>query len=359
MKRYLISFVSLSLVFIAACAGAGIGWIATEYDFGAFDEDSGNVGCTFRYVNTGDSPLSIVAARASCGCTSPRYGQTPVAPGDTGTIYVSYDPAGRPGRFSKHIYIDANTEPRRSTLTIKGVVVGSENTVKSRFPVDMGRLKLRNGAVMMGEVNKGHIKTVFLDGYNRSQDTLRPLVKDLPPYMEVTAIPKDVPPGEQVSFNFYLRSDRCDKWGIVSDSVTVVPDPTRPQESYPLSVVAVISEDFGKMLPGQLAKAPKVAVSTERIDFDRITGDGPLAGSVTISNEGKDALLVRRVYTQDKGIEVKIDKKTVKRGKTATLSVTVDPALMKGDILNARVMLITNDPDNPTVTIRVVGTRER
>lgn len=84
-----------------ALAGPAITWLSSVHDFGAFDEDDGIVSCEIPYVNSGDSPLLLTGARASCGCTTPQISREPLAPGDTAAIVVSFDPTGRPGRFSK------------------------------------------------------------------------------------------------------------------------------------------------------------------------------------------------------------------------------------------------------------------
>ena len=72
--------------------------------------------------------------RASCGCTSPSYTKQPVAPGETGTVTVTFNPAGRPGRFTKTLMVDlaGDDGTERKTLTINGVVIGSESTLMTR-----------------------------------------------------------------------------------------------------------------------------------------------------------------------------------------------------------------------------------
>lgn len=94
----------------------------TTYNFGTIAEEDGNAHCTFTFTNTGDAPLIITRAAASCGCTKPTYTKAPVAPGETGEIKVTYRAAGRPGAFSKSVYIYANTEIEKNVLIIKGIV---------------------------------------------------------------------------------------------------------------------------------------------------------------------------------------------------------------------------------------------
>jgi hypothetical protein len=338
-----------------ALAGPAITWLSSVHDFGAFDEDDGIVSCEIPYVNSGDSPLLLTGARASCGCTTPQISREPLAPGDTAAIVVSFDPTGRPGRFSKKIRISSNTEPATSTLEVKGVVVGSASTVGQRFPVDFGTLKLRTGAVMAGEVTKGKTQTVFVDGYNRSAHEVRPRVGNLPPYIGANTAPETVGPGEQFSLVFYFHSDRCPLYGLVSSTVTLdAGDGSEPRE---LPVVAMVKEDFSKLSDAARAKAPVIRPETDRLDFGRLDRhqSEKTSRSITLRNDGRSPLLIRRVYSGDKGIEASVSSEKIKAGKTAVLTLNVDPSQLPGDILNARVQVISNDPSAPVVTIRAVG----
>lgn len=90
------------------------------YDFGIIKEDGGPVSCEFEFTNTGDKPLIIIEALASCGCTRPEYPKNPIGPGKTGKIKVTYNPDGRPGAFRKDIKVKTNGKESRSTLFIIG-----------------------------------------------------------------------------------------------------------------------------------------------------------------------------------------------------------------------------------------------
>ena len=72
-----------------------------NHDFGTFEEETGPVTHDFRFVNSGNEPLVLQNVRSTCGCTVPKYTREPIAPGDSGSIKVTYNPKGRPGKFSK------------------------------------------------------------------------------------------------------------------------------------------------------------------------------------------------------------------------------------------------------------------
>jgi len=94
----------------------------TSHDFGTINEGD-KVTTTFGFTNTGDADLIIVDARGSCGCTVPQYPKNQaIAPGETGSIVVSFDSSNKPGIQQKSVTLSANTESGREMLRIKSNV---------------------------------------------------------------------------------------------------------------------------------------------------------------------------------------------------------------------------------------------
>lgn len=355
MNKTAVCALLAALATATAQAGGHAEWLSTSHNFGAFHEDDGVRTCTMRYVNTGDEPLSITAARSSCGCTLAEYSRKPLAPGDTAEIVVSYDPTGRPGRFSKNVYINFDNDEGRRTLTVNGVVIGAPTTLMQRYPVIAGdALRLSRGAVMAGDVAKGRMKTVFLEVYNASTDTLRPTFGAAPAFADVSLLPESVAPGEQASLVCHVNTARTDGWGLIEDSIVMTPSASAPAIVLPLTVV--ISEDFSRLTDEQRAKAPVITLEPSRLDFGELDrGAGTVALSAAIGNDGRSPLEIRRVYCTDPGVTVDIDRTRVKRGKEAELRVSGDPSAIGGKMLNSKIVIISNDPTRPNVALRAVG----
>ncbi len=90
-------------------------------NLGTFSEKDGEQKCSFSFTNTGNAPLVINQAFASCGCTVPTYTKDPVKPGGKGTIDVTYNGRGKlPGHFSKTISIRSNAKTEIVRLNIEG-----------------------------------------------------------------------------------------------------------------------------------------------------------------------------------------------------------------------------------------------
>jgi hypothetical protein len=75
----------------------------------------------FKFVNTGTAPLILSNVSASCGCTTPKWPREAIAPGKSAVITAEYNSQGRPGTFTKSIFVKSNGGD--VTLTISGNVV--------------------------------------------------------------------------------------------------------------------------------------------------------------------------------------------------------------------------------------------
>lgn len=360
ITRLLPALRCLALVAVAPWAmmsAAENHWIGGDaYDFGVFEEDSGTVYCEFMMVNESSEPIAIVSARANCGCTRPEFSHSPVAPGDTLKIRVGYNPAGRPGRFTKKVFVDCSGAPSRSTLTISGTVIGSSNTLRSHYPIEVGPVRLRTTTISYGRVLKGETMGQYIDAYNASADTLRPRVKNAPKGINVMMQPAEVPPGEQFIISTVLHSQQIPRWGTVTDSLTFYPDRNATQ-GRKIETVVNLEEDFRRLTPEQLAKAPMIDTSTIAVDLRQLSHSAaPLKESFTVKNIGKSPLIIRDIACADPAVTADMKVRTIKPGKSAKVDLIIDPGKVHSrDLLNARVVITANDPAHPSTTVRVVA----
>ncbi|MFZ9045960.1 MAG: DUF1573 domain-containing protein [Cyclobacteriaceae bacterium] len=92
-----------------------------SFDFGTIQEGD-VVDHTFTFVNSGEAPLIISSATASCGCTVPVWPKEPIAVGESGEIKVQFNSRNKPGIQNKTVTITANTYPKLNRLRIKANV---------------------------------------------------------------------------------------------------------------------------------------------------------------------------------------------------------------------------------------------
>ena len=91
---------------------------STIHDFQKIEEGE-IVTYSFKFKNIGNEPLIIMNAKASCGCTVPRYSEKALEPGASGFIDVTFNSDDKKGHIEKTISVEANTNPKITTLVIK------------------------------------------------------------------------------------------------------------------------------------------------------------------------------------------------------------------------------------------------
>jgi hypothetical protein len=79
------------------------------HNFGDIKEGE-KVEYSFKFTNTGSSPLLIEDAISSCGCTVPEWPKEPIKPGQTGYMKVIFDSRGKSGYTEKEISVKINNK---------------------------------------------------------------------------------------------------------------------------------------------------------------------------------------------------------------------------------------------------------
>lgn len=122
-KFFLLSVGILAGLFMSVHAQAVIEFSKTSHDYGKFTEDKVQT-YVFKFKNTGDQPLVIHQAFASCGCTVPTFSRDAIAPGKTGEIKVEYNGKNKlPGHFKKSISVRSNASNALVRLYVEGDMV--------------------------------------------------------------------------------------------------------------------------------------------------------------------------------------------------------------------------------------------
>ena len=122
MKK-LVSIATVVIAFITLTSMMQVGEFKFEtesHDFGtiAFNKPASY---EFTFTNAGKAPIIIAEVAPSCGCSVADFSKTPVKPGDSGKIKVTYNAAAK-GPFTKSFIVKSNTKTPVKTLTIKGNV---------------------------------------------------------------------------------------------------------------------------------------------------------------------------------------------------------------------------------------------
>ncbi|NME72199.1 DUF1573 domain-containing protein [Flammeovirga aprica] len=125
MKKLVLALF-LGLIGIVASAQDTAGPVITfeekTYEFG--DIHQGDVvEHTFKFSNTGDTPLVITNVTTTCGCTAPKWPKEPIQPGDSGEILVKFNSRGKRGVQNKPITVYSNAKSTTKISITTNVLV--------------------------------------------------------------------------------------------------------------------------------------------------------------------------------------------------------------------------------------------
>lgn len=92
------------------------------HNFGKIKEDTENK-ASFIVTNTGKNPLIIDKVDVSCGCTTAKKPEKPIAPGKSDKIEIVFHPkVGQLNEQKKTVTVTANTDPKIVVLNIEAFV---------------------------------------------------------------------------------------------------------------------------------------------------------------------------------------------------------------------------------------------
>lgn len=325
----------------------------TTHDFGKINEADGRVTTVFNFKNEGMTPLVLSNVRASCGCTTPKWTREPVEPGATGAITVTYNPNGRPGKFSKTVTVTSNAKEPTMRLYIKGEVIPKPAQPVNQYPVRIGELSLKTKNISVGDINKGESKVVNIEYANQTQNKLTVEASQLP-FISANATLPEVAPQQSGQLSVLFDAGVCPDYGPVREMIYLkVNGKTDDTDAYALILTANVKEDFSKMTSEELLNAPIASIAKE-INLGTVpAGKTKVSKLLPITNAGVNPLYIRRIMAANDMTFPHV--KTGLKGKKA-IRFSINTTQMASSTYKRSITIITNDPKNPVQTINLTWT---
>ncbi len=352
MKQKILFLVLLcfSIVTISN-AQAKIEFETLEHDFGKFKEEAGVQSINFDFVNTGNSPLILSNVQASCGCTTPEWTQQPIAPGQSGFIKVSYNPANRPGTFNKTVTVTSNSEVPRTILRIKGNVEQRERTIAELYPREIGPIRAKTNHIAFTKIKENEVLTDSLEIVNDTDAAVSLDFKTPPSHLTVSVEPSTLQPKQKGYVIVTYDASKMNTYGYVMHRIYMNIDGKSSYQNS-IGVSATIEEDFSILTAEELANSPVVSFNAESYDFGDIKQGETVEYTFQMKNTGKRDLIIRNVKTSCGCTAVTPEKKVIGANETVPLKVVFNSTGKRGK-QNKAITIITNDPKNPTSILRV------
>lgn len=331
-----------------------ITFVKTEHDFGKINEGDGRVSTVFEFKNEGMSPLVLSNVRASCGCTTPTWTKEPIEPGQTGSITVTYNPNGRPGRFQKTVTITSNATEPTKRVYIKGEVIPKQAKPVNKYKIAVGDLNMKEMVLDLGQVKKGANKSGELEYTNlkAEEHSVELATSAADSYLINQVTLPNVKQNEVGKFIFALDTKATKLYGPIEAYAYVVVDGKKNiSEPYKLTIKANIVEDFSQMSVEEKQQAPIIEVGTS-VDLGKVSAGKVLKGQIALKNTGVNPLEVRRVLCVGQNMTAKAPK-AIKSGKKGVVNVEINTKETAAGNYSREVVIISNDYANSVKRVKV------
>lgn len=324
------------------------------WDFGTIREEAGPVSHTFEFTNTGKTPFVIENVVTTCGCTTPEYTKAPVRPSQKGSIEITYNPLGRPGKFRKEITVMSNNRANRNVLVITGDVLPRPQNVNDEFPVQVGDgLQVGRTTVGLGYVPRGTTKSTTLEYYNNSKrDVSLEVVYDRPnAYFSVTPSVPVLKPRTKGLLTITYDMRRADEWGRLTNTFGLKVNGIDSNTEF--SATGIVTENFPELSADEMKEAPRAVFDLQYYNFDNVKAGDSESFEFSLTNEGKKPLILRSAAPSQRMSTTLRAGTSVAPGETVKFRVTLKTAgAPKGKLMETMV-LIFNDPLRPMREIRL------
>lgn len=347
----LLGLLVLQTTLLQAQARSRIEFTKSEHNFGTIRERDGIHTASFEFTNKGAAPLILHNVITSCGCTAPEWTRQPIPPGGKGTIQLAFDPANRPGAFSKTASVQSNAENPMVILTISGRVSERERSIAEQYPRQIGMLRAQRNHLSFPTINHNQSRAETLELVNDNNTPVRVAFRQVPDHIQATIVPQTIPPGGKALLTVNYHAAAANTYGFVNHRIYLNLNGNSDYNNS-IGVSATIVEDFSSLTPEELANAPMARFSAMSYDFGNIKHGDKREASFQLTNSGKRNLVIRTIRASCGCTAITPSKEVIAPGETIPIRVVFDSTGKKGR-QSKTVTIITNDPRNSTATLRL------
>lgn len=301
----------------------------------------------FELRNKSHRKLHIDKVVPDCHCTVVDYPKGEIT--DKFQIHMTYD-ARQLGHFNKQaaIYSDGSSKP--IYIEMKGVVLEHYVDLSASYPVEMGDLRLDRAELEFDDVSRGDQQVQQLHIYNNGSEDCKPNLMHLPPYLSAKVVPEKMKPGDEGIITVMLNSTKLHDYGLTQTAIYLAGKTgEKVNPNHQIDVSAILLPSFSGVNSGQ---APKIELSAETVDI-QFEGKSKKTEIITICNMGNAELNISSLQMFTSGLRISLDKSRLQPGEYGKLKITAIRNDLQKLRTRPRILMITNDPQKPKVTITI------
>lgn len=350
MRRFFITLTTLFVIITSVAAQAHLRADLNKIDLGQV-EWGVPAQIDYTIYNDGDTPLILADVLSSCGCSVPKWSSVPIGPGESAVITVEFD-AKALGKFHKEISIYSNSDANLVYLSFFGEVVRKVTDFSNSHPIKIGNIRVDRDTLDFGTITDGDSKTLHINFVNESSSVYRPVLMHTPHFVKVGLSDSIIARGEGGRFDITINSNDYQTFGYVDTEVYLsrfVGDKVGEENKIPISFLLL------PKLQSVSYAAPEMVLDKSKFDLsEKLKRKHRAKGTLLIGNKSRvNTLKVIKIQTFSPAVKVRLKRANITSDKESKLKITVDKSKMLTPNDNLNVLIITNDPNNSAVELKL------
>ena len=354
----------LIILFSALCSGSTLAqeralhFVSARHGFGTIAEDGGEVCHNFVFTNTSDKPIVVLDVTGGCSCTKAIFPRQPILPGKGDKIEICFDPMNQPeGEFFRKIVV--TTSQGRQTIAITGNIIPRKKSTAEQYPLELGQgVRIEVNYHSFGYVEHGKAIRSSFGVINTTDRTLslHLIPSDESGLLDIN-YPTKLSAHQSAVIDFgYSLTEGCNRYGTLQEVLYVDIDGIR--SPYPLIINGIAIDSRNNSTDKEWQK---VQLNENFIKFGTLKhSKTAVTRTITVRNIGLEPLIIRHIECNNKAFDVKLKGSAVVNSDCSSLiEVSITPSMADFGATVGEIMIITNDPQQPSKRLKVTAIVEK
>ncbi len=230
----------------------------------------------------------------------------------------------------------------------------NDKRITNYYRRDQGNLKFHSTRTQLRGITNTEIRTDSIEFYNNWDKPMTLKLKETPSHIKAKLSTDIIQPQEEgkiyITYDARIKND----YGQCVDYLKLMTnDSVMPEKR--LIVNPVIKEDFSVLTLEERANAPKIVIDEKEFDFGEVKIGVKVEHDFHFRNEGKSDLIIRKTKAGCGCTATKPEKTVLKPGESSKITLIFNTARRSGK-QNKSVTVTINDPEQPTIILRMKGT---
>lgn len=307
----------------------------------------------FNLTNAGNQPLVISEIIPDCACSAVKWTTSPIAPGQTGEIAVTFD-AQALGSFQKSVAVMSNADELRY-LYFRGKVVEKLKDYSRTHPYHFDGLRIDQQEIVFPDATKGERPTFKISVVNQSNKPYEPIIMHLPAYVEMEVSSPLLEHGERGEIKLTLNTELLSNVGL-NEAIVYLSRFTgdKVSQENAIQLKSILLPNFSELTESEKHRAPQLDIKVSDTNLSQaLAVKNKAKCDITLTNKGQLPLKIINLQVLGSGASISLKKNTLEQGKSTRLRVTLNKKALNKQKDSIELLLITNDPKQPKTAIKI------